>query len=143
MRNFKKLLVVICVLALLTAGCVMAALAADNSGTVEELNALISVAEGENEPVAKYDAVIAVANYIKTHKISESEEGYDAAIANAHAVSVSGATTLLSKVDVAGVSADNAYNYMLKATELLGLFKLADDVAGYADAKVLYDSALV
>jgi hypothetical protein len=32
---------------------------------------------------------------------------------------------------------------MIKADELLALFELTDDVAGYADAKVKYDSALV
>ena len=138
MRNFKKLLVVICVLALLTASCVFAALAA--TGTVEELNALITAAESENNPVAKHNAVIAVADYLKT--VKTTEEGYAEAEARAHALSVSAASVLLSQVDMTGVSATTAYDYMLMADELLELFNLEEETAGYADVKVQYDSAL-
>ena len=143
MRNFKKLLVVICVLAFLTAGCVIAAFAANNTASVEELEALVAAAEGENDAVAKYNAVVAVKDYIKAHKITESDEGYEALVARAHTVSVSGAMALLNSVDVNGVKATTAYDYMIKADELLELFELSDDVAGYADAKEKYDSALV
>ena len=141
MRNSKKLLVVICVLALLTVSFVFAAFAAE-AGTVEELNALIATAEAENDANAKYTATLAVAEYLNTRKISTTEAGYDEAVANAHKLSVDAAVLLLNKVDVNGVTADNAYDGMLKADELLGCFELSDDVAGYADAKVKYDAAL-
>lgn len=141
MRNSKKLLVVICVLALLTVSFVFAAFAAE-VGTVEELNALIATAQAENDANAKYTATMAVAEYLNTRKISTTEAGYDEAVANAHKLSVDAAVLLLNKVDVNGVTAENAYDGMLKADELLDCFKLGDDVAGYAAAKVKYDAAL-
>ena len=141
MRNFKKLLVVICVLALLTAGCVFAAFAADEEGTVEGLNALLSAAEGENDPVAKYNAIIKATDYLKT--TNKYGSGYKEAVDRTHALCVSGAATLLAGVDVAGVKADTAYDYMIKADELLEIYELADETVGYAEVKVQYDSALV
>lgn len=142
MRNFKKLLVVICVLSILTVSCVFAALAAEE-GSVEELNTLITTAENETNAANKYEAVLDVAEYISTHKLHSSATGYDEAMARAHKLSVDGAAALLALVDVNGVKAADAYNNMMKADELLSLFKLADDVEGYADVKAQFDSALV
>ena len=142
MRNLKKLLVVICVLALLTASCVIAAFAAD-AGTVAELEALIATAETATDPVEKYNAVLGVKDYIKNGKIDKEEAGYDEAVAKAHVLTVSTASKLLVLVDVDGVTATVAYDYMIKADKLLELYELAEDVEGYADAKAKYDSALV
>ena len=96
MRNFKKLLVVICVIALLTVGCVLTAFAAKD-GTVEELNALISSANAETDPVAKYNAVIAVDAYLDERNISW-QAGYDEALANAQKLYVSSAVALLDSI---------------------------------------------
>ena len=134
MRNFKKMLVVICVFALLTVGCVFAAFAADSSaGTVEDLNKLIATAEGASTVAAKYNAILEVANYINTKKINPSAEGYDAAIAAAHKVTVAGADAYVAVVDVDGITAADAYTGMTKIAKLLGLFELPEDTEGLAE----------
>ena len=142
MRNFKKLLVVICVLSILTVSCVFAALAA-GSGSVEELNELITTAENETDAATKYNAILAVSQYMSAHKISASTAGYEEAVARAHKLSVDGAAAMLALVDVNGLKAADAYTNMLKADTLLDLFKLADDVEGFDAVKAKYDSALV
>ena len=139
MRNFKKLLVVICVMALLTASCVFAALAA-NDGTVADLNAYIAAAKAETDATAKYNAIKNAAEYCKT--VPEYESGYSAAKAELEQLCVDGAAALLKTVDVSGLKAANAYDGMMKADELLELYTLSDDTPGYADVKVKYDSAL-
>ena len=141
MRNFKKLLVVICVLALLTASCVFATVMAAADGNVDELNAYITAAKAETDPVAKYNAIINTTDYLAT--VSKYETGYADAEAEVHKLCVSGAAALLNAVDVANVKADNAYDMMMKADKLLELYTLADETEGYADVKVKYDSALV
>ncbi|MBO7304240.1 MAG: DUF2791 family P-loop domain-containing protein [Clostridia bacterium] len=144
MRNFKKMLVVICVFALLTVGCVFAAFAADSSaGTVEDLNKLIATAEGASTVAAKYNAILEVANYINTKKINPSAEGYDAAIAAAHKVTVAGADAYVAVVDVDGITAADAYTGMTKIAKLLGLFELPEDTEGLAELRAKLDSATV
>ncbi|MBQ7343582.1 MAG: hypothetical protein IJW53_02320 [Clostridia bacterium] len=144
MRNLKKMLVVICVFALLTVGCVFAAVAADdNAGTVEELNNLITSAENASGAAAKYNAILKVADYLNTKKIDSSAEGYDAAIAAAHKVTVAGAVEYVAVVDVDGVASGVAYDGMSKISKLLGLFELPEDTEGLAELKVKLDSATV
>lgn len=144
MRNFKKMLVVICVFALLTVGCVFAAFAADdNTGTVEDLNKLIATAESASEAAVKYNAVLKVADYLNTKKIDPSSAGYDAAIAAAHKVAVAGADAYVAVVDVDGVSAANAYEGMTRISKLLGLFELSEDTEGLTEMKAKLDSAIV
>ncbi len=144
MRNFKKMLVVICVFALLTVGCVFAAVAADeNAGTVEELNKLITSAENASGAAAKYNAVLKVAEYLNTKKIDSSADGYDVAIAAAYKVTVAGADAYVAVVDVDGVTAAVAYDGMSKISKLLGLFELPEDTEGLAELKAKLDSATV
>lgn len=144
MRNFKKMLVVICVFALLTVGCVFAAFAADdNTGTVEDLNKLIATAEGATNAAAKYNAILKVAEYLDTKKIDSSADGYDAAIAAAHKVTVAGADAYVTVVDVDGVTASVAYDGMSKIAKLLGLFELPEDTEGLAALKTKLDPAIV
>ena len=71
MRNFKKLLVVICVLALLTAGCVFAAFAADEEGTVE--GTMISVLYDAVVPVDATEVGIEV-SVVNGTKLAEAEK---------------------------------------------------------------------
>lgn len=143
MRNFKKLLVVVCVLALLIASCVFTTVLAANDGTVEGLNGLIKSAEAETDSLAKYKAIVSAHTYLAT--VNKLDNGYEEAKANLTKLSVSCAAALLKEVDVNNVKADDAYNKMMKADELLELNNLTftDEVEGYAEVKVQYDSALV
>ena len=125
MRNFKKLLVVICVFALLTVGCVFAAIAADeNEGTVEDLNKLITTAENASDAAGKYSAILKVAEYLSTKKIDSSSEGYDAAIAAAYKVTVAGADAYVAVVESDSATAAGIYDGMVRIGKLLGLFEL-------------------
>ena len=143
MINFKKLLVVVCVLALLIASCVFTTVLAANDGTVDGLNELIKSAEAETDSLAKYKAIVSAHTYLAT--VNKLDNGYEEAKANLTKLSVSAAATLLKEVDVKNVNADDAYNKMMKADELLELNNLTftDEVEGYAEVKVQYDSALV
>jgi hypothetical protein len=140
MRNFKKLLVVICVMALLTASCVFAALAADD-GNVADLNALITAAETATGATAKYNAILSAVEYNKT--VPTYETGYADAQDRLHALCVDGADVLLDTVNVNNLTASVAYDNMMKADDLLELFTLAEETEGYADVKVKYDTMLV
>lgn len=141
MRNFKKTLVVICVLALLAAGCVFTALAVD-VGVLSDLNALVAAAEAETDAIARYNALVSVDEYLDSHTFNTAEDGYDAAIANANAAFVNGAVALLNNVK-SNTSADNAYDYMMKADALLEMRALPEETLGFADAKAKYDATLV
>ena len=83
MRNFKKILMVICVFAFLTVGCVLLAYASgdSNTGTVAELNKLIADVEAGADAAAKHTAIIAAGEYLNTKTIDPAEEGYDDAVA--------------------------------------------------------------
>ena len=144
MRNFKKLLVVICVFALLTVGCVFAAIAADeNEGTVEDLNKLITTAENASDAAGKYSAILKVAEYLSTKKIDPSSEGYDAAIAAAYKVTVAGADAYVIVVESDSATAAGIYDGMVRIGKLLGLFELPEDTEGLAALKAKLDSAIV
>ena len=107
MRNFKKLLVVICVLALLTVSCVFVVLANDEAGDIETLNTNIDAAKAETDAVAKYNKIMSVIEYLKT--VSKFDTGYEEAKVKVEELTVSGAELLLD-----GLSAVNvAYSYML------------------------------
>ena len=137
MRNFKKLLVVICVLALLTVSCVFVVLANDEAGDIETLNTNIDAAKAETDAVAKYNKIMSVIEYFKT--VSKFDTGYEEAKVKVEELTVSGAELLLD-----GLSAVNvAYSYMLKADTLLEAMELPEETVGYADVKVKYDAALV
>ena len=141
MRIFGKLLVVLCVFALLTVGCVFATLAAGREGSVDELNELIATAEGTKDPDEMYKAVLAVAEYLNTREMDDGDYGYDAAMESAYALCMSTASGYLSKVSAN--DADAAYENMMKADELLGAFAIPEDTDGFEDVKASYDAALV
>lgn len=147
MRIFNKILIVICVFALLSVGCVFAAIATDeeesNVGTVSELNALIGAAEGTTDPTLKYQAILSVVDYLDTYEMDENEAGYADAIMNVNKLMPSGAVFYLGLIDAEDITADMAYDYMVKADQLLELIELPEDTEGYADAKVKYDETLV
>ena len=144
MRNFKKMLVVICVLALLTVGCVFAAFAeGDNAGTVDELNKLVSNAEQVNGNAAKYNAVLKVADYLNTKKIDPSSEGYDVAVAAAHKVIVSAADAYLTTIiDTDDVTASTVYEGIITADKILVLVDLPENTEGLAATKAKFDPAV-
>ena len=141
MRNYKKLLVVICVLSLLTVSCVFATVMAASTGTVADLNTLIQSAESATDSVAKYKAIMDAREYLKT--VSKNENGYDDAVADLEKLCVSGADALLNDVSATGIKAVDAYDKMMMADELLELFTLPEETEGYADVKVKYDATLV
>ena len=144
MRNFKKLLVVICIFALLTVGCVFAAIAADdNAGTVEDLNKQITNAENAPSASVKYSAILKIAEYLDTKVIDPSSEGYDEALARVAKVTVACADAYLTAVDTENVAATTAYEGMLRVNKLLGLFEIPEDTEGLAAVKAKYDPAAI
>ena len=140
MRNFKKLLVVICVLALLTAGCIFTVLAAPKVGSIEDFNNLVAAADAETDAIAKYKATLAIGNYLGEYKI-DSLVGYEEAMANAEKVTVNSAAAVLALIN-GSVTADNAYIYMMNADTLLEMLDIPDETEGYAAVKEQYNTAL-
>ena len=147
MRNFKKILIAICVLALLTVGFAVMAFAEDevdeeNKGTVAELVDLIKVAEAANTATTKYDAVIAVSEYLNTKEMDTSEEGYEDAMIRIITQAVAGARLCLNEVNVEGVSSDKAMEGLMLADDLLGLWPIPAGTIGFATFKVEYDASV-
>ena len=142
MRNFKKILMVICVFAFLTVGCVLLAYASgdSNTGTVAELNKLIADVEAGADAAAKHTAIIAAGEYLNTKTIDPAEEGYDDAVAKVNELLVGGANTQLEAICSDGVTAFNAYDAITKANDLLLLVTVEDNLS---DVKAKFDSALV
>ena len=100
MRNFKKILVAICVLSLLAVGCTVWALADGEEatyGTVAELSELITTAEKAADK-DKYEAVQAIRDYLDTNEMDTEEEGYDAAMLRVNAVAVEAADIYLCMI---------------------------------------------
>ena len=149
MRNFKKILIIICVLSLLAVGCTVWALAdesEDNVGSVAELSALITTAEAADEGT-KYDAVMAAFDYLDTKKISTSEAGYTEAILRLNAVAVEAADIYLSQipetVEGTGVDTDALVDIFMYADDLLHKRTIPDGTAGFKAVKDKYDVSLL
>ena len=147
MRNFKKILIAACVLALLVAGCAVFAFADDGApavGTVEELIDLIEIAEGNFEkPDDKYSAVLDIAEYIDTHELDTSSYAYSTAIIRINSVTVECARVYIDAVYAEGVDDSTALDCISKASEILNLFELPKDTYGLEEAKNKYNEALV
>ena len=146
MRNFRKILIAACVLALLVAGCVVFALAKDDEpiGTVEELVKLIETAEGEHKTDEEnYLSVVAIAEYLDGHKIEDESYTYTTAIIRAHKVTVDCARTFIDAVYAPDVDDNTALNCISKASELLGLYDFPESTGGLSEAKTKYNEALV
>ena len=141
MRNFKKILMVICVFAFLTVGCVLLAYAADegDTGTVAELNELIAQVNEAEGADSKYMAAIAAAEYFNTKTIDPAEDGYEDAAAKVKQLTVSLTDELLTAVEADDVTASSAYKSIITATELLEFV----DEESLADFKDRYDNDLV
>ena len=145
MKNFKKVLIVTIVAALVLAGCVIAAFASDEyKGTIEELTTLVEKAETSSGD-AKYTALEAVYAYLKNTPVDPAAEGYDALLERVYKVNLDGITQSLSFASVATVDADAAYKGLFRAQDYFTLADehLPEDYAGIAEAKVAYDEALV
>lgn len=158
MRNFKKILIAICVLALLSVGCVVMALAADaeeavtNKGTVEELNNLVSTAESASNAQSKYDALSIVNSYLATKDMAVDEMDdatkaiYDAAILRIQRAAIVGADMSLSAIPddltAKGVDLDAALTNFLNADAMLNWFDVPVTTAGFAAVQPKYDAAL-
>ena len=110
MRNFKKILIAICVIALLSVGVAVMAFAEEgeevdvNKGTVEELNTHIAKAESAVDAQGKYNALSSVYSYLSTKDMAVDEMDdvtkaiYDAALLRTYRVAVVGADMLLSAI---------------------------------------------
>lgn len=152
MRDFKKILIVICVLALLTVGCVILAFATDgegdaaNKGSVAELNEHIVVAERATDVNKKRTAILAISEYINSKEIDPSEEGYEDAILRIQAVAVEGAylylVTIPEQIDDLE-QAEEWTEVFMNADELLRLFEIPNGTAGFNAVKDMYDKTLV
>jgi hypothetical protein len=157
MRNFKKILIAICVIALLSVGCVVMAFAADgedavtNKGTIEELNALISTAESASDAQSKYDALSAVNSYLLTKDMCVDEMDdvtkaiYDAAMLRIQRASVVGAdmslTAIPEDLTVSGTNLDAALTNFLNADSMLHWFEIPETTAGFSAVIPKYDAA--
>lgn len=145
MKNFKKILIVTLVAALLFAGCMIAAFANDEyEGTLEELTTLLDKAEkavGES----KHGAVLSIYSYIDDTPVDPATEGYDAILERIYAVTLAGVDQDLSFAEAATTDAGAAYNGIFKAQELMALVeeRLPEDYEGIADRKTKYDEALI
>ena len=153
MRNLKKILIVVCVLALLTVSCVVMALATDgeeetaNIGSVAELSELVSDAETATDIKAKYDKIKEISDYLDTKEMDTAEEGYGDVILRINAVAVDAATmyldTIPEDVNADGVDVDAALDAFMNADELLNMFDIPNGTAGFSAVKAKYDPALV
>jgi hypothetical protein len=147
MRNFKKILIVICILSLLAVGCTVWALADEEVvyGSVEELSALITTAEKASDD-NKYDAVKAIREYLDTCQMDPEEEGYDEAILRVNAVAVEAADIYLSMIPATwddNVDIDELVDVFMFADEILTMFDIPDGAAGFNAVKGMYDTALL
>ena len=152
MRDFKKILIVICVLALLTVGCVILAFATDgeeedvNKGSVAELTELVVTAERAVDANKKRTAILAISEYMNTKTIDPSEEGYEDTILRIRTVAVEGAylylVTIPEQIDDLE-KAEEWTEVFMKADELLRLFEIPNGTAGFNAAKDIYDKTLV
>ena len=152
MRNLKKILIVICVLSLLVVGLAVWAIAdeageEENVGSVAELSALIATAEKESDITKKYQAILAVSEYLETKVMDPNEEGYDDCEIRMATVAVMTADMYLSKIpaNVEGQSltVDELSNIFMTAHELLNLFEVPQGTAGFSRVQVNYDTALL
>jgi hypothetical protein len=143
MKNFKKLLVLICVLTFLVAGVAVAAFAEnENLGTVEELDELVTAAEDANSVAAKHAAVLDVAEYLNTKTIDPYEDNYEDTIARAYAVAIEGANAYIDLFDSDEITGDTATSYILAANEIFEAFDFDEDTSGLYQAQVRFDEAL-
>lgn len=147
MRNFKKILVTICVLSLLVVGCTVWALAEEeeNLGTVAELSELIQTAEIASDK-DKYAAVKAIRDYLDTHEMDTDEEGYDAAILRINAVAVEAADIYLCMIPSEfdeNINVDELIEVFTFADGILTMFDIPNGTAGFNAVKDTYDTALI
>ena len=158
MRNFKRILIAICVIALLSVGFAVMAFAEEveedvsNKGSVDELNTLISGAESASDAQSKYDALSIVKSYLSTKDMAVDEMDettkaiYDAAILRIQRVAVVGSDLLLSAIpeDLAadGVDLDAALTNFLNADSMLHWFEIPLTTAGFSAVMPKYDAAL-
>ena len=146
MRNFKKILMLICVLSLLAVGCTVWALAdgEETNGSVAELSKLITIAEKADDET-KYDEVKAIRDYLDTHTMNTEEDGYDGAILRINCLAVESADIYLSKIPATwdeSLNLDDLIDTFLHANELLTMFDIPDGTAGFSAVKNTYDRAL-
>ena len=154
MRNFKKILIAICVIALLSVGCVVMAFAADdvaangNKGSVEELNELIAKAESATNAQSKYDALSAVNSYLVTKDMAVDEMDdvtkaiYDTAMLRIQIASVVGADMSLTAIpEDLTTDLDAALTNFLNADSMLHWFEIPETTASFSAVIPKYDAA--
>lgn len=148
MRNFKKILVAICVLSLLAVGCTVWALAEGEEatyGTVAELSELITTAEKAADK-DKYEAVKAIRDYLDTNEMDTEEEGYDAAMLRVNAVAVEAADIYLCMIPSEfdnNIDVDELIEAFTFADSILTMFDIPNGTAGFNAVKTSYDKALL
>ena len=153
MKNLKKILIVLCVLTFLFAGCVIAVLAEDEyTGTLADYEALVAAAESAATADTKYEAVIAMSEYLANTPVDPVTEGYDAVIDRADAAIVAAAELLLGKIDAniettlktaSNKVAINKLNRVLSNCPLNGeSVSLADVEAKLADLVAAHERAV-
>lgn len=144
MRNFKKILLVLCVCAILFAGCAIAVFATDEyTGTVEDLTPLVEMAETSVGAANKLTALKGVKSYIDATPVDPAAEGYEALIARAQIVALDCFDLYVEEANKSGVTLETAKASIASADEAWNLFELPDTLEGYADSVASFDTAVV
>ena len=93
MKNFKKFLILVLLVAALSVGLVIGAFAEDYTGTVEELNARVDALSATSTSLSSFDAVAA---YLAT--VDPASDGYSDAVASLNAKAIVAARAYLDLV---------------------------------------------
>ena len=157
MRNLKKILIAICVIALLSAGFVVMAFAEESDvvsdkGNVEELSDYIADAESASDAQGKYDALSIVNSYLSTKDMAvgemddETKAVYDAALLRTYRAIVVGADMFFDSIPedltADGVDLNAAFDSFINANTMLTWFEIPETTAGFSDIKPKHDAVL-
>ena len=144
MKNFKKILIVACIFALLFVGCAVIALATEEyTGTVDELTALVVKAEEADKKETKLKALQDVSNYLIDTPVDPSAEGYADLLNRTHVCALTCFDAFVEVANDAVVTADNANKALTNALTVWNLFELPTTLEGYDTSVDNYDAAVI
>ncbi len=149
MKNLKKILVVVCILAVFATTFVMSSLADSGyTGTVRELDVLLSKAETAAAAADDYtvlESYNAIAKYLALNPVDESAEGYAEILERSAAVSVPQAQKLLATIETeksgwkTAVTADE----LIEVGRILSALDIPADTEGLAEVNTAFDTLCI
>ena len=144
MKNFKKILAVLCVLTLLVTGCVIATFAAEEyTGTVEDLTSLVEAAEAASSAADKLSAVEAVKAYLDATPVDPATEGYDDLIHRTNVCALACFNGFVESASKDSATLASASADLDNADKALTIFELPENLEGYSDSFDEYDAAVL